>query len=596
MLILQKIFRLLGTYKRKKEFFVILILILIGTAMEMLGIGIIIPFLALLLDTDVSVTYPKLIPLLDLLGNPTQKQLIYIGMLFMVGLYLTKFLYLIFLSYRQGSFIYGIQADLARSLLGSYLYKPYIFHLERNSSLLIRNTTTEVSFYTASVNSLLSLITQILLLIGVISLLIMIEPLPTLILMFFMGIFGGVFYYFTKNRILQWGKDQQYFNGKIIQYLQQGLGGIKDSKVLGREHYFLNLFQDINLKKASNNKKMYVFDQLPRLWLEILTIISMVFLIIVLLMQGHPVKNIIPTLGLFGVAAYKLMPAVNQLITNIQRIRSKIPSIKIIYEEFDELSLNVLNSDISNSTSHIFEFTNSIEIKQVEFSYPESGSYSLSDVSLSIPKGSAVGIIGISGAGKSTLIDVILGLLPPHKGSVEVDGINIDTNIRAWQNKIGYVSQTIFLTDDTLRNNIALGVKESEIDEKSLTKAINDSQLQEYIDQLPIGLDTIVGERGVRISGGQKQRIGIARALYNNPEVLVLDEATSSLDIETEKKVIDVITDLIGEKTIIIISHRFSAIKNCKNIYRLDSGKVIQTGNFDQIISTLDNVEINKYD
>jgi ABC-type multidrug transport system fused ATPase/permease subunit len=289
------------------------------------------------------------------------------------------------------------------------------------------------------------------------------------------------------------------------------------------------------------------------------------------------------------------MPATNLLVSNIQRIRSKIPSIKILDEEGDELSLNVLNSDISNPSSHIYELKNSIEIKQVGFSYPESESYSLSNVSFSIPKGSAVGIIGKTGAGKSTLIDVILGLLPLHDGSVEIDGINIDTNIRAWQNKVGYVPQDIFLTDDTLRNNIALGIKESEIDEKRLSKAINDSQLQEYIDPLPKGLDTVVGERGVRISGGQRQRIGIARALYNNPEVLILDEATSSLDIETEKKVIDVISGLIGTKTIIIISHRLSAIKNCKNIYKLDSGKITQTGNFDQIISTLDNV-MEKYD
>jgi ATP-binding cassette, subfamily B, bacterial PglK len=588
MKLLEKMFSLLGTYQRKKQFIVMLVLILIGTAMEMLGVGIIIPVLALLLDTDISVSYPELIPLLDLMGNPSQKQLIFTGMSFLVGLYLIKFLYLIFLSYRQGSFIYGIQVDLSRSLLRSYLYKPYFFHLQRNSALLIRNATTEVAHYAGSVNAMLSLITQILLLIGVITLLIVVEPLATLILILFMSVFGVTFYYFTKNRILQWGKDVQYFDGKIIQYLQQGLGGIKDVKVLGREYYFLSLFDDTNLKKARINIKQYVFTLLPKLWLEILVVVSMFFLVFVLLLQGHLIKNIIPTLGLFGVAAYKLMPAVNQLITSIQRIRSKIPSIKLLYEEVDELSLNVLNSDISNPSSHIYELKNSIEVKQVEFSYPESESYSLNDVSLSIPKGSAVGIVGKSGAGKSTLIDIILGLLPPSEGGIEVDGINIDTNIRAWQDKIGYVPQAIFLTDDTLRNNIALGLKEPEIDDKSLSKAINDAQLQDYIDELPKGLETLVGERGVRISGGQRQRIGIARALYNNPEILILDEATSSLDIETEKRVIDVIAGLIGDRTLIIISHRLSAIKCCQNIYRLDAGKITQTGGYEQIISALD--------
>ena len=595
MIIVKKMFSLLGTYERKKKFFVILVLILIGTALEMLSIGIIIPVLAFFLGTDIAANYPQFMPLLDLMGNPSQKQLIFIGIFLMIVLYSIKFIYMIFLAYRQGSFIYGLQVDLSRSLLGSYLYKPYLFHLQRNSALIIRNATTEVAHYSGSVNSMLSLITQTLLLIGVSSLLLLIEPLSTFILIIFLGLFGFIFYYLTKTRILQWGLDNQYFNGKIIQYLQQGLGGIKDAKVLGKEEYFLNLFNDINLKKATVSRKQYVFDQLPRLWLEILIVFSMSFLVFILLIQGNAMKDIVPILGLFGVAAYKLMPSANQLINNIQRIRSKIPSIKILYEEVDQLSLNILDSNISNIGSHLNELKNSIEITHADFSYPESKSYALSNVSLSIPKGSAVGIIGQSGAGKSTLIDVILGLLPLDNGSVEVDGVNIETNIRSWQDKIGYVSQTIFLTDDTLKNNIALGVNESEIDYKSLSKAINDSQLQDYIDQLPLGLETKVGERGVRISGGQRQRIGIARALYNNPDVLLLDEATSSLDIETEKKVIDVISDLIGTKTIIIISHRLSAIKNCKNIYKLDSGKIIQTGNFDQIISTLNNV-VEKYD
>ena len=287
MKLLEKMFSLLGTYQRKKQFIVMLVLILIGTAMEMLGVGIIIPVLALLLDTDISVSYPELIPLLDLMGNPSQKQLIFTGMSFLVGLYLIKFLYLIFLSYRQGSFIYGIQVDLSRSLLRSYLYKPYFFHLQRNSALLIRNATTEVAHYAGSVNAMLSLITQILLLIGVITLLIVVEPLATLILILFMSVFGVTFYYFTKNRILQWGKDVQYFDGKIIQYLQQGLGGIKDVKVLGREYYFLSLFDDTNLKKARINIKQYVFTLLPKLWLEILVVVSMFFLVFVLLLQGH---------------------------------------------------------------------------------------------------------------------------------------------------------------------------------------------------------------------------------------------------------------------------------------------------------------------
>ena len=587
MTLLRKIISLLGTYKRKREFIIVLILILIGTLMEMLGVGIIIPVLAFLLGTDINIAYPAIIPLLNLIGNPSQKELIFIGISLMIVLYLLKFIYLIFLSYIQGSFVYGIQADLSRLLLKSYLYRPYTFHLERNSAQLIRNVTTEVGAYSGGVSALLGLITEMLLLIGVISLLLIVAPLPALILFFFIGMFSIIFYFLTKNRLLQWGKDRQYLDGKLIQYLQQGLGGIKDSKLLGREFFFLTLFHDSNVKKANIGKKQFVLDRLPPLWLELIVVIGISLLVFVLLLEGGPVKNIIPTLGLFGIASFKLMPSANKLISAIQRIRYRIPVIETLYEEVDELLITKNYKNNTNIKTKIFEFKNSIDVKHLDFTYPKSLGLALSDVSFTIPKGSAVGIVGKSGAGKSTLIDIILGLLPLHNGSVEVDGVNIDKNIRGWQSKVGYVPQAIFLTDDSLRNNIALGLKDSEIDHESLSRAINDAQLQDYINQLPKGLDTLVGERGVRISGGQKQRIGIARALYNNPEILILDEATSSLDIETEKRVIDVINDLIGEKTLIIISHRLSAIECCQNIYRLDAGKITKTKGYDQIISDL---------
>ncbi len=588
MKIYNKILSLLGTQKRKKEFFLILALILIGTLMEMLGIGIIIPVLAFLLGTDVGVAYPMLTPVLELMGNPSQKQLVLIGITLMVALYLIKFIFLIFLSYRQGSFVYGVQADLSRSLLVSYLYKPYVFHLQRNSAQLIRNATTEVGVYSGVVSATLSLITEALLLIGVVALLLVFEPLPALILIVSMSVFTFVFHYFTKNRLLQWGKDRQFLEGKCIQYLQQGLGGIKDAKVLGRESYFLNQYDESNLGKAQVGKKQYVLQQLPRFWLEFLVVAGLGLLVFILLQQEKSMQSIIPTLGLFGVASFRLMPAANKLLSSVQRIRYGIPVVETLYDEVDEIPPKIIKHNDFHIDTDIPTLKNVIKVNHVNFSYPDTKEHSLKGVCISVPRGHAIGLIGKSGAGKSTLVDIILGLLQPSSGNVEIDGININLNVRAWQDKIGYVPQTIFLTDDTLRNNIALGVSECDIDETKLSQAISDAQLEEYIEQLPIGLDTEVGERGVRISGGQRQRIGIARALYHGPEVLILDEATSSLDVETEKKVIDVITNLIGKKTIIIISHRFSAIKCCNNIYRLDSGKITQAGNYNQIINTFD--------
>ena len=319
------------------------------------------------------------------------------------------------------------------------------------------------------------------------------------------------------------------------------------------------------------SKHENVLQALPRLWLELLAIVGLAILVISMLSNGKSTETLIPIIGLFAAAAFRMMPSVNRILVSIQGLRYNLPVISSLYKE-----AQLVNKTSDSTSVNCLSFKHEIHLKSVGYSYEGVDYDAISNINLIIPRGKSVGIIGESGAGKSTLVDVILGLLTPTKGTVEVDGIDVQFNLRGWQNHIGYVSQTIYLTDDTLRCNIAFGLEKKDINDKAIKAAINASQLQDFVDSLPDGLDTMVGERGVRISGGQRQRIGIARALYHNPSVLVLDEATSALDTVTEAAVMKSVYELQGNKTVIIIAHRLSAISMCDLFFELNKGNLIQ--------------------
>ena len=326
---------------------------------------------------------------------------------------------------------------------------------------------------------------------------------------------------------------------------------------------------------------MATVQGLPRLWLELITVISLVLLIVFLVNQSDQLTEIIPILGLFAAGAFRLMPSSNRLISAIQQMRFSIPIVQTLAEEF----LLDIPSKESNLSS--IEFEDLIEVKEISFSYPNTKVLALNNINFKIKKGETIGIIGESGSGKSTLIDIILGLLDPAKGQIIIDNQSMHLAKRNWQNKIGYVPQTIFLNDESLKRNIAFGLPEQDIDEGKIKQTILAAQLEEYIETLPDGIETSLGERGVRMSGGQRQRIGIARALYHGPDVLVLDEATSSLDNETESEVMAAIEMMRGEKTIIIVAHRLSTVKNTDRLINLEKGVLIKEGTFKEIVGSI---------
>jgi ABC-type multidrug transport system fused ATPase/permease subunit len=409
--------------------------------------------------------------------------------------------------------------------------------------------------------------------------LVVVEPLGTLsaIAIFLSATY--LFQRFTNNRLQRWGKQRQQQKGKIIQTIQQSLGAVKDVQVLGREQTFIDIHREQQIVDTNLLRRINMTQALPRLWLEIIAMGSMASLVVIMLWVGNEVNAIVPVVGLFALSAFRVLPSVNKIVNGLQTLRVSRSTIETIHQD---LGLAVSEPNFVGDVR--FEFS-SLTTTNLNFRYEMTEQDVLKDVSVSVLRGEAVGFVGQSGSGKSTLIDILLGLLDPKSGSVSINRRSISEVKQQWQRIVGYIPQTIFLMDDSLRRNIAIGITDSEIDEAAIQDALKSAQLEDFVASLPEGLDTVVGERGVRLSGGQRQRIGIARALYHRPSVLVLDEATSSLDTETEKGVMQAVQALQGDKTVIIVAHRLSTVEYCDRLYRLDAGRIVDEGTFDEVMN-----------
>ena len=383
-----------------------------------------------------------------------------------------------------------------------------------------------------------------------------------------------VFHRFTKTRVVKWGEERQNIGAIKNQILFQGLGGVKDIKLMNRGEHFLFEYSQSNYNLSKIRIKVNTLSQIPRLYIEVFAVMGLVAFILSMVAQNKPVQVLIPTLGIFAAAAFRLIPSINRIMTYMQGIQIAKPVINLLYDEFKLLNTSIVVKEEVKDLN----FNDKIILKNIWFTYSSKSKLVLENISLEIKKGETVGFIGPSGSGKSTLIDLLLGLLEPERGEIIIDNTPLKSNNRAWQDKIGYVPQSIYLTDDSLRSNIAFGIDPKLVNDEAVNRAVNAAQLTEFILSLDEGINTFVGERGARLSGGQRQRIGIARALYHNPSVLILDEATSSLDNETEKGFMDAINNLKREKTIIIVAHRLSTVSNCDKIFKLKSGKLIQEG------------------
>ena len=573
--IFQQVWRILSRQERRGLGW-IFVLMIVGSVLETLSLGLVVPVVGLLTRPNYIQNFPRIN---ELLGYPTEHQFV-IGMMFaLVLVYIAKSFFLIWSAWVQRGYSASVTTRIGRQLFRSYLYQPYAFHLQRNSAVLIRNSQNSGLVMTGIIDPILVISSDILVTGGLLVLLIKLEPIGSIATISIFGLTSWIFRKFTNSRIKTWGEIQNFHKRMLLQHLQQGFGGVKDVKILGIEEYFASQYGENLFKNSEVVRRFSIAQTLPRFGLEILTMIGLAVLVSTMVLLDRELPEILPVLGLFGAAAFRLLPAVNRLISNFQIINVSRPQVDEVFEDLDlPDQLNHKNSDRSTLTS-------AISIVDISFSYAESLKNVVSGVSVKIGRGEAVGLIGPSGSGKSTLVDILLGLLEPKSGKVLVDGSDIHDDLRGWQDQIGYVPQSIFLTDDTLRRNVAFGLPKDKIDDDAVKSAIRSAQLEEFVASLPDGMETVVGERGVRLSGGQRQRIGIARALYNNPDVLVLDEATSSLDTETEHGVMQAVQALQGDKTVIIVAHRLSTVEYCDRLYRLENAQIVDEGTFSEVTS-----------
>lgn len=550
--------------EQKRSFVVLLFLMLCGVFLEMLGIGLILPSVSAVLDTDSVRGYINF-------KETSDFEIIALFMSLLVLSFLIKTIFLVFLSWKQASFSYNTGAYLSKKLLGIYLRQPYLFHTKKNSAELIRNLTLEVNMFTQVLTALLIIITEITVVIGLIVIVLYVDPRAALSALAIFFLFGYLLEKILRNKLSSWGVQRQEMDYERLKSIQQALGGIKTTKILAKEKEFEERYSYPNSEIAKLAIRSQTVQAFPRLWFELLAVSVLSLIIIYYSYQESNGDALFPILALFAAVAFRLLPSANRLLSSLQSLRFNMVVVSTLKKElsmhkFEELDGSSLDLPVFNT----------LALNDVTFNYPGRKEKIINNQNFSILKGERVGIIGESGSGKSTLINLILGLIPPTEGSIYIDGNDMLTHRKAWQKRIGYVPQEVFLDDDSLIKNIAFGVKDKDIDVEKVKDCIKKARLVNFVEKLDSGLDTMVGERGSKISGGQKQRIGLARALYNSPAILILDEATSSLDNKTESEVMKSVYDLTKELTIIIVAHRISSLEGVSRLIELDNGRIIE--------------------
>lgn len=571
-------------YRERRHAGVLIGVLLIGTALELLSLSLFLPVVSVLASDTFAVDYPWLA---DLVGRTDELGIVVRVFAILVTVFLLKSIYVAWSIWFQRGFAARIEYRLSSVLFRTYANKPFVFHLSNNSSVLIRNIGMASQFVSLTVDSLLVMGTDGAILVAVVLFLAVIEPVGTAVVVITLGFTAAAFHLFTRARIQEWGRRRVIHEANKIQYLQEGFGAIKEIKVLRREAEFIERFEREVADTTRINKGYGTLTSLPRIWLEFLTLVGMAVLVVVLVAQGQSLSDTLPVLGVFAAGAFKVMPSMNRLIFAVQNLRYSRSILRLL--TVDVKSPGVVES--RNQQSRTANLHDSIIFSDVTFTYPDSDKPAVSHLSFTISAGASVGFVGSSGAGKSTLVDLLLGLLQPSSGRILIDGETVPSSSNSTNISVGYVPQTIFLTDDSLRNNVALGVPREEIDDELVRDAVRRASLAEFVAGLPDELDTRMGERGVRLSGGQRQRIGIARALYSNPSILILDEATSSLDILTEEEIIREIASMKGSLTLVVVAHRFSSVSICDVVHHVEAGHIVKSGSAQEVTHSISSLQ-----
>lgn len=562
--------------KQKGRVVILLFMILIGAIMETLSISMIVPVISAIIEPNAFFENELLIWMSGILHLETAEEFIIFMIIMMIILFVVKNIYMLLLYYVQFSFICNNQYRISRDLLQIYLNKPYEFYLNANTSDVLRTVYSDTTGVFSLLLQCIQLATEVIVGGCLCLVLLKVDAVMTLMIAVLLVGVTLVSNGLLKPRLQKIGSESREKQSLMYASIIQCVMGIKDVKIFSKEGFFLDSYKKFGKRYYNLSRNNSVLGAAPRLLIESVSICGILGYLAVMLSRGNDITGMIPQLSAFAVAASRLMPCANRASTYLSSIAYYKPTLDFVYENVEVPQKTVKDEEVQIvKKAQRLTYRDKIEIKNLSYRYPNSDKYIFDKAQMTIPIGKSVGIVGPSGSGKTTAVDIMLGLLDAESGEVLCDGKDVFEQYAGWLQNIGYIPQTINLIDDTLRANVAFGVELEKIDEDRLWQVLEEAQMKDFIMGLPEGLDTKIGERGVRLSGGQRQRIGIARALYHNPELLILDEATSALDNDTEAAIMEAIDNFHGKKTMLIIAHRLKTIENCDMIYKVDGGKIV---------------------
>ena len=560
------------TERQRKLLVFMLLMMLVGAGLETAGTSLLIPFITIAMEPDSVFQNEYLKYFYDLMHLTSVNGFLVMLSIVLSAVFVLKNIYLYFMYYVQYRFFFFFQFNTSRSLFKDYVRRPYEFYLDASTPVVMRHIMSDVNGSYNLLLTFLQLFTELFIFAALLVLALVYSPAMTLVMCAVLGIILLANKMILGPILRRFGHEVQTNSALTTKWIMQAVNGMKETKVLNKERYFVEQYEKSADKLNTIQKRQNSMQNIPRLMIETVCMCGILLVMAVFLSIGNNLNEMITQLGVLAVVAIKLMPSANKLSTYINNIAYYEPSLTAVEDIIIRSHQKDVDTDILFLKKEIepMDFSKEVKLENITYRYPNTEVNILENASVSIPIGKSIGFIGPSGAGKSTTVDILLGLLEPQKGKVTVDGIDIRTNLPGWYARIGYVPQMIFMLDDTIRNNVAYGVDEKDIDEEQVWYALREAQMDEFVRGLPDGLDTSIGERGVRISGGQRQRLGIARALYTEPEIMIFDEATSALDNDTESAIMEAIERLHGKKTLVIIAHRLTTIEKCDAVYRVE--------------------------
>lgn len=574
MKILRKI-NLLLDVKQKRNMVLLLFGMLIGAVLETASISLIIPVVSLVISPDAIETNAYMGWIYDSLNLTSKDQLTILVMMSLIVAFVLKNSFLFFQQKMMYSFIYGNQFSTSERMMRNYLRRGYEFYLNSDTAVIQRSITSDVNNMYALILAILQLVSEVIIFISLSAILLVVDAMMTIVIALLLMITLLMIKAVIKPIMQKAGADNQDYYSGLFKWISQTVSGIKEVKIAGKEQYFVDEYVKCGKGYVEAVQKYSLYNNTPRLLIETVCIIGMVGYMLFMILSGRAMTDMIPVISAFAMAAMRLMPCANRINNQMTSIAYFEPFFMGVSDHLqEEISGRNIDMSFAKDSDAKLPVKKQIMLKDITYAYPNTETLIFDHAEMEIPVGAAVGVVGSSGSGKTTIVDVLLGLLEVRTGTIYADGVDVKTQYRSWLKNIGYIPQMIFMLDDTIRKNVAFGIPEEKIDEKRLWEVLKEAQLDEFVRGLPAGMETGIGERGIRLSGGQRQRIGIARALYHDPEVLILDEATSALDNDTEAAIMDSINRFHGKKTLIIIAHRLQTIEKCDIVYRVEGGSI----------------------